>query len=95
MMAVRRVVAWNALSSPKPRYRVISWREYNRALAARGSITLWIDEAVLLGWRATGGKGRRYGDAAILCALGLRAAFGLTLPQTQGFLASPKSLRIA
>ncbi|MBP7003335.1 transposase [Amaricoccus sp.] len=28
----------------------------------------------------------RYSDAAILCALGLGAAFGLTLRQTQGFL---------
>ena len=31
---------------PKPRYRVTNWREYNRALVARGAITLWIDEAV-------------------------------------------------
>jgi hypothetical protein len=73
---------------PKPRYRVGNWGDYNRALVARGSITLWIDDEVLAGWRATGGRGRRYGDAAILCALGLRAVFGLTLRQTQGFLAS-------
>jgi len=71
---------------PKPRYRVANWREYNRALVARGSITLWIDEAVLAGWRAAGGKGRRYSDMAILCALSLRVVFGLTLRQTQGFL---------
>ena len=73
---------------PKPRYRVSNWGDYNRALVARGSITLWIDDEVLAGWRATGGRGRRYGDAAILCALSLRAVFGLTLRQTQGFLAS-------
>lgn len=72
----------------KPRYRVTNWRDYNRALVSRGSITIWIDEEVLAGWRATGGKGRRYSDAAILCALGLRVVFGLTLRQTQGFLAS-------
>ena len=63
---------------PKPRYRVTNWSEYNRALIARGSVTLWIDKAVLAGWR--------YSDAAILCALSLRAVFGLTLRQTQGFL---------
>ncbi len=74
------------ISKPKPRYRVTNWSEYNRALVARGSITLWIDEAVLAGWRATGGKGLRYSDMAILCALSLRAAFGLTLRQTQGLL---------
>jgi IS5 family transposase len=77
---------------PKPRYRVTNWREYNRALVARGSITLWIDEEVLAGWRATGGKGRRYSDMAILCALSLRAVFGLSLRQTEGFLLSLKQL---
>ena len=71
---------------PKPRYRVTNWREYNRALVARGAITLWIDEAVAAGWGAAGGKGWRYSDMAILCALSLRAVFGLTLRQTQGFL---------
>jgi len=45
---------------------------------------------VLAGWRATGGKGRRYGDAAILAALSLRAVFRLTLRQTEGFLTSLK-----
>lgn len=70
----------------KPRYCVRNWREYNRALVERGSITLWIDEAALSGWRATGGKGLRYSDMAILAALSLRAVFGLTLRQTQGFL---------
>ena len=75
-------------SAPKPkrRYRVTNWREYNRALVARGAITLWIDEAVIAGWGAAGGKGWRYSDMAILCALSLRAVFGLTLRQTQGFL---------
>ena len=36
-------------SAPKPRYRVANWRDYNRALVARGSITLWVHEAVLAG----------------------------------------------
>jgi IS5 family transposase len=71
---------------PKPRYRITNWRDYNRALVARGAITLWIDEAVVAGWGAAGGKGWRYSDMAILCALSLRAVFGLTLRQTQGFL---------
>lgn len=70
----------------KHRYRVTNWREYNRGLVARGAITLWIDEAVVAGWGAAGGKGWRYSDMAILCALSLRAVFGLTLRQTQGFL---------
>lgn len=78
----------HTLTIPKsnPRYRVTNWREYNRALVARGAITLWLDEAVVAGWGAAGGKGWRYSDMAILCALSLRAVFRLTLRQTQGFL---------
>lgn len=77
-----------AARGAKPRYRVANWRDYDRALIARGSLTLWVDEAVLVGWRAAGGKGWRYGDAVILAALSLRATFGLTLRQTQGLLLS-------
>ena len=56
-------------ASAKPRYRVTNWRDYNRALVELGSITLWIDQDVLDGWRATGGKGWRYSNLAILTAL--------------------------
>lgn len=76
----------------KPRYRVTNWRDYNRALVARGAVTLWIDEEVLANWRATGGRGLRYSDAAILCALSLRTVFRLPLRQTQGFLLGLKQL---
>ena len=50
---------------PKALYRVQNWPEYNRALVSRGSLTLWLDDDVLQGWRARGGKGRRYSDMAI------------------------------
>ena len=79
-------------ASTKSRYRVTNWPDYNRALVSRGEVTLWIDDAVLSGWRASGGKGKRYSDAAILCALSLRAVFRMPLRQTQGFLASFKKL---
>jgi hypothetical protein len=90
-MAPRRVRTPPA-SVARPRYRVGNWRDYNRALVGRGSITLWIDEEVLAGWRATGGKGFRYSDVAMLAALSLRAVFRLALRQTQGFLLSLKRL---
>ena len=79
-------------ASTKSKYRVTNWPDYNRALVSRGEVTLWIDAAVLSGWRASGGKGKRYSDAAILCALSLRAVFRMPLRQTQGFLASFKKL---
>lgn len=74
--------------TPKPRYRVTNWPDYNRALVERGSVTLWIDDEVIRGWRARGGKGCVYSDLAIRCGLSLRAVFNLTLRQTQGFLAN-------
>ena len=73
-------------------YRVTNWSDYNRALVARGAVTLWLHEQVLRDWRATGGRGKRYSDAAILCGLSLRAIFKLPLRQTQGFLGSRKSM---
>ena len=76
----------------KRKYRVTNWPDYNRALVSRGEVTLWTFDAVLCGWRARGGKGKRYSDAAILCALSLRAVFKLPLRQTQGFLTSLKTL---
>jgi hypothetical protein len=79
-------------ASAKPRYHIANWREYNRALVARGAVTLWIDGEVLAGWRATGGRGLPYSDAAILCALSLRMVFRLPLRRTQGFLLSLKQL---
>jgi hypothetical protein len=35
-------------------YRVKNWAAYNRSLIARGSLTLWLDEAVLSGWYHAG-----------------------------------------
>jgi len=75
-------------ATPKPKYRVTNWRDYNAALVQRGSLTLWIDETVIDRWHAVSGKGAVYHDDAILCALSLRSVFGLALRQTQGFLHS-------
>jgi hypothetical protein len=74
--------------SPKPRYRVTNWPDYNRALVERGSVTLWLSYEVVQSWRAPGGKGCVYSDLAIHCGLSLRAVFNLTLRQAQGFLKS-------
>lgn len=73
---------------PQSRYRVTNWPEYNRALVARGAVTLWLSDDVVEGWRAKGGKGCVYSDLAIRCGLNLRAVFNLTLRQAQGFMAS-------
>ena len=89
-----------AKQSPRPgetppakrTWRVTNWPDYNRALVARGGVTLWLHEEVLRDWRAVGGKGMRYSDAAILCALSIRAVYKLPLRQTEGFLSSLKTM---
>ena len=79
--------------SGKKVYRPRNWSQYNKILIGRGSLTLWIDEAVLSDWYATEKTGKKgasnqYSDLAIQCALHLRFQFKLTLRATQGFLAS-------
>lgn len=76
----------------KPRYHVRNWNTYNAALVQRGSLYLWIAEDVTESWfdRRTHRRGRPqiFSDAAIRCALTLRAVFRLPLRQTEGFLQS-------
>jgi IS5 family transposase len=92
----------NTRRSPKRRrsaktkkrsYRIRNWREYNASLVQRGSVTLWIDQAVLAGWLNQQRTGRRgasntYTDAAIMAALTLKVVYRLPLRATAGLLAS-------
>ncbi len=76
----------------KTKYRVTNWRDYDRALASRGSLTLWISEMAIREWEPAH-KGRRggqlrYSDLAIETALSLRLIFRLPLRQTEGFVRS-------
>ena len=76
-----------AKQSPRPgetprakrSWRVTNWPDCNRALVSHSGVTLWLDEEVLRDWRAVGGKGMRYSDAAILCALSIRLVYKLPL----------------
>lgn len=78
----------------KVKYRVKNWKQYNQALCRRGDVTLWIDEETIEAWYASPAELRRHGaqfiysNAAILCALTLRAIYHLPLRQTRGFLQS-------
>lgn len=77
----------------KQQYRIRNWKEYNKALVSRGSLTLWIDTRSTDTWLdhdlpARRGRRRTYTDAAILCALLLREAYHLPLRSTQGLVSS-------
>jgi hypothetical protein len=54
---------------PKSIYRVKNWSSYNRALIARGSLTLWLDASVWSSWYYEGppqrGAQYTYSDQAI------------------------------
>ena len=68
------------------------WAEYDAALRARGSLTIWFTAEAIEAWRAeprtTRGGQPRYSSLAIATALTLRAVFRLALRQTEGLIAS-------
>jgi len=77
----------------KTKYRLRNWREYNRALVQRGSLTMWITEDVVQIWHAVEleskrGHPRTYSDTAIVTMATLQEIYHLGLRQTQGLMAS-------
>ena len=80
-------------NKPKRQYRIRNWRNYNKALVLRGSLTLWVEQSTVNRWRDTASPVRRrrrrtYSDLAITCALTLREVYGLPLRSTQGLVRS-------
>lgn len=77
----------------KQQYRIRNWKQYNKALCNRGSITFWFDEDSIQSWldhRKSGkrGKPRTYGDACIQCMLLLKNVYHLPQRATQGLVYS-------
>ncbi|WP_198591571.1 transposase, partial [Vibrio lentus] len=77
---------------PKPRYKTTNWKQYNKALINRGSLTFWIDEETLAEWKQNKqgkrGRPRRLSDLAITTALMVKRVFSMPLRALQGFLDS-------
>lgn len=75
----------------KKKYRVRNWSAYNDSLKQRGSITLWIDEAVVQAWQPDPNSPKKrggqqvYSDGAIEALLTVKAVFRLGYRQTEGF----------
>lgn len=74
------------------KYRIRNWREYNKALVQRGSLTIWFSPEAVEGWLAEkkGKRGRPqlYSNEAILCALMLKAVYGMPFRALRGLLLS-------
>ena len=82
-----------AMSQPlqaKPRYRTTNCKQYNAALKARGSLTIWLDKGMSWFAAACGKCGRRpqFSDAAAQFCLTFKNLFGLALRQATGFVQS-------
>lgn len=79
------------MSSPnKPRYRTTNWKQYNAALKARGSLSVWLDKRMTWFAACSGKRGRspKFSDAAIQFCLTIKNLFGLALRQSTGFVQS-------
>jgi len=75
---------------PKARYKTTNWTEYNAALKARGSLTIWLDTDMQWYAPASGKRGRQqtFSDAAIQFCLSIKCLFGLALRQSLGLIQS-------
>lgn len=81
------------MDKEKAKYRPRNWRQYNKSLVLRGSLTLWVDDKVINQWYEISknkkpGCARLYSDLAIQCAAQIRALYRLPLRSVQGFLES-------
>ena len=74
----------------KARYKTTNWAEYNAALKARGSLTIWLDKGMQWYAPSNGKRGRQhiFSNAAIQFCLGIKCLFGLALRQSLGMVES-------
>lgn len=72
------------------KYRTTNWKQYNEALKARGSLTMWLDPGMQWHGTASGKRGRSptFSDAAIQFCLSIKCLFGQPLRQALGMVHS-------
>ena len=80
------------MSTSDPSWTVDNWADYNDALVDRGRLTVWISEAAIEHWKADRppqqGAQWVFTDRAIQTCLQIKVVYGLTLRETEGFVAS-------
>ena len=77
----------------KQKFKVTNWRNYNKVLINRGTVTFWLDDEAIQAWyepatRTSRGRPQRYSDLAITTVLVVKRVFRLTLRAAQGFIDS-------
>ncbi len=83
----------NTKTTNKKTYETTNWKEYNDALVARGSITVWLSDEATASWNkpeqsGKAGHPKTYSDLAIQTALSIQAVYHLPLRATEGFVQS-------
>jgi hypothetical protein len=74
--------------------RARNWKNYNKSLVNRGSITFWIDRKSIANWYESvnkikeRGRPKTYSDIAIVAILILKQIYHLKLRSSQGFTKS-------
>ncbi len=75
---------------PKPRYKTTNWKQYNKALINRASLTFRVAEEAMSEWKQSKqnkrGRPRRFSDLAITTALMVKRVFSMPLRVSQGFI---------
>jgi hypothetical protein len=76
----------------KKAYRVRNWKDYNKSLVQRGSLTFWFSKDMVDQWKrqdkSDAHGNQKYSDMVILCGLTLRQLFRLPLRATEGIMGS-------
>ncbi len=76
----------------KNRYKITDWKQYNKVLINRGSLTFWIDEEAIRKWKQSKQskrcRSRRFSDLTITTALIVKRVFSMPLRALQCFLDS-------
>ncbi|KAA6334962.1 hypothetical protein EZS27_016770 [termite gut metagenome] len=77
----------------KDKHKIRNWKEYNKSLCQRGSLTLWLEDSLLQEWESTSKKKKEvgeqtYSDSIIPCCLLLKINYRLKLRQSIGFMQS-------
>lgn len=77
----------------KDTYKPKDWKAYNESLCRRGSLVLWMEEAVYRHWRDISRLGKvvgeqQYPDVVIEFCLTIKQVYGLALRQCTGFIKS-------
>ena len=83
----------------KKAYRVRNWKDYNKSLVQRGSLTFWFSEEVINNWKSdqknNSHGNQKYSDMIVFCALTLRQLFRLPLRATEGMMKSLVEMLVA